>query len=449
MEIFGLQGSHKLSTKLGCNIIKQRTFSNRTDWKGLVEYINAYRLADKRERNYIINEAGDLFKEIETFKTLQNLYKMMHVNVGGTWKEVYNRHVNVSGVWKPLIAGYVKVGGAWKSIFPAGVPDGLIALSDTTISLPYWTEITATYHGKWIRISTGSPGSTGGSNAHSHTKAYIILDYSATTTAANSSGNNSIVHDRHDHDMPDEGEGADYHAHSAVNSYPARKEMRLYESSGALYWPESMYAFWSGTIGDVPEKWSYIAAEDYYPRITTGGSGSLVSADYSDHVHTGNTQSTNETELVDKNTTNKTFIGGDSHSHSFDFSHSHSITLKYFNIILVKATSPDASLPSGLVALSLESTPADGWEDISTLAHERFLRCKSTYSGTGGNTSHDHSHSGVTGYHTVGSTIQANKSGTDTVLDPDPHRHSIWGSSSHPSSNHIPEYVDMRLWKKL
>jgi hypothetical protein len=403
----------------------------RTDWKGLSQYLRDLFYGDEATRAYALREVGRLPLEVND---------TMHVNVGGSWKEITDPQVNVSDTWKEINEGWENVSGTWKQFYGrSSIPDDLIGLSGQAISATGWSEITATYSGYWLRVGS-TYGSTGGANTHGHTNSN---DGGITTSGSQAAPVSTVpsVWGSRAHTHPTK-----YHTHSAVNSYPARKNMRGWISSGTAIFPQNMFCFWNGNSGTIPTGFTYVAANGYYIRFTTGGTGSLNAASYNSHssgtIYTGYRTPSN-IACGPSGPSPQYVYYPTNHRHTCIHSHSHSITLSYLRLVLMYASSDQSEFPAGCV-LPAQTVPADGWTDLTSTYSGRFPQCYSTALGTAGTTSHNHTHSGTTGTATNSSASNLNA----TLVVTSPHNHTISNAKTHSTQNHIPQYVDMKLIRK-
>lgn len=77
---------------------------------------------------------------------------------------------------------------------------GDFILSETTAARSGWTDMSATYEDKFIRLSSGTPLATGGADTHTHTQAAHTHTYSGTTSTNSGSkysgdaGTSSLTH---------------------------------------------------------------------------------------------------------------------------------------------------------------------------------------------------------------------------------------------------------------
>ena len=111
-------------------------------------------------------------------------------------------------------------------------------VSETTAARAGWTDVSATYEDKFIRISSGTPLDTGGANTHTHaagsysagahTHTMTVSTVSATITAGEGDANQATPSHTHTVTAGAGGGGAISGTSASANNIPAYVQIRIW-----------------------------------------------------------------------------------------------------------------------------------------------------------------------------------------------------------------------------
>ncbi|MDD4876037.1 MAG: hypothetical protein PHQ86_02745 [Dehalococcoidales bacterium] len=461
--------------------------SNKTDWKGLDQYINYLYGSDDNDRLYALREVGNIFPKwvsigyhpeqippyiprVKNMIAVQNRgYQAWHPY--GIMAEEERMAVlkYYSGGWVTVASGdsiFQYYDSGWQNVkwakyydgdswitFWSLVPSGFMALF--TSDPAGWTERNTDFHTLYLRGDT-STGITGGSNTHSHSNVTVVMGAVTTSYSGDeySLGLN-VGAPAHTHGT--------YISHTANSQtfYPTYCYYRLFQSPGnaLTHIPSGAKIFWSGTTGDIPTGWTYSSSNNgYHLRVSSSGVGSNVAAYTTGHSTSGNS-STNSTGTGSTRIRSGSTSVADaaiSHNHGINSTshtngHGHSsVTVPYFNVILISADNDTGEIPVGGVApfYAAPGTILDTTWSRVTAADGYLLLPSSSYGGTGGSSTHEHSHTGLYGASTSVAS-QARQTGSGYGMISSNHYHTLSGAA-HPSSteNSFPAYKTLLLYER-
>lgn len=277
------------------------------------------------------------------------------------------------------------------------------------------------------RFTRGAPtfGSSGGSETHQHT-------YSGNTSFA---GDAFTLTDAPQYTHPPDHRHTMSGATSSVSNLPPYKEVVFCQFlAGQLPHRTGSTAF-VGFFETIPAGWNHDTAFD--GRFLRGSviAGSPGGTDTHTHTFSGNTS-----YVSPNSTSNDTYSGPNNRGVGGPHRHSYSGTTNarnhlppYLDMLMARPASAGTSLPPGSIGLFTQLPPL-GWERYAAL-DGRFPRGSSTFGGTGGGESHNHTVSGQTAYADGGDHT---RNSCCTHASYDNHRHSYNLTST--TQNHLPPY---------
>lgn len=361
----------------------------------------------------------------------------VHTKVSGIWKEVTELHVKVSDVWKGITEGWVNISGVWKQFFSSGrLPENLIAFS-ISATVTGWSkmdgvEASPTLIGKYPKVAN-SQGGIGGALTHTHASFSGFSGYNGTLK---SGGFATVQADNNQH------RHSINHTHPAENNEPPYLNILPVTNGDEI--KTTMFLFYNGA--SAPAGWSVesTAYNKFFKGASTpsGGSGSV------NHSHSS---------LTDQN-----FSIGTNRAHSaqgtyfaFSGNHNHATTHihsggqnepLWTGLLPVKPNSDTVEIPSGIIAFFKGSVIPTGWS-VYSAADQRWIKGKSTGTGSGGVNSHNHVLTGV--LNTAGSRRNGG-SGTIYIHGRNNigigHNHTM--NHSHNTVDNIPPYQELMFLKK-
>ena len=461
--------------------------SNKTDWKGLGQYVQALQ-GDKKDKEYALKEVGNIFPyQVPTLEHkdrmpnyIPKIKNVIAVQYKGKDKWEFYGHMNIEeraavikrytgAAWQTVNAnegfkyynaGWIDVecakyydGASW-IIFYTLIPTELTILRTSSTAANNWHDNTALLSGKFFYTDDSRGLGTTAINTHSHNSVTINF---GDSTPARIAKRDSILFER----SGKWGHGP----HSSIShTAPTATFIPNYSSflhyihttaTGAII-PSGSILFWSGTIGNVPSDWTYRSTNNNNMiRIDTGATGANVGGTTGSHlsltVYSGYTTSSEAENAIGSGLTCNDF--NQTHRHSFSDEHVNNHTPSYFNVILMVADSDRSKIPLNGVAAYWDTPGAilgTAYTRVSA-ADDRLLRPSTAYGTTGGAATHVHTNTVGGTNENIGTVNVLSNTGTPIMypLIGITHGHLNAGSANHDARTNFPANYRVLLYKRI
>lgn len=369
-------------------------------------------------------------------KDVQNEYRLRtktDANLGST------ANVFVGGTEN---SPYLELGGI---VSASSIPDNVCIFwdNDTTTPGTGWTEITSTYEGKAIKISTTSLTTSAGTS-HTHTLTGSIPLWSGSVV--NYGDGNPGAVSAHSHEVSS--------ASDASTPLPRHINYRIFKKNSST----TEYEFPDGAIimydqAAAPDGWqaqSSVGYDGYYAALSTTG---LNQVNPGTHTHTFN---------IPTGTAAGSLAQSDSGTNGPAFGHNHTIVgtlatadlatweLDYVSFNFIKKTGESDSWDGvnryAYCLFATTGTSSNGWTEDTTY-NGKFLKIGSSLPSTGAAANFGHTHVGGT-FTTSTESARWGNGGYHATGYAGPHTHQVTLNSASGSVSNPPS-VTFRLFKKI
>jgi hypothetical protein len=313
--------------------------------------------------------------------------------------------------------------------------NNFVALSDQTTCATGWTQI-SDLNDRFPRGAT-SYGGTGGSSSHSHSGSTNTSSQSAYVSALSIAWGTAYAR-------------ATSHSHSVTYSTTTDSHLPPYENmhyceKSKLDIPTNHITMFDAST---PTGWTrYSSLDNRFPRgATSGFGGSNVgdtggSATHSHTISFSVGSASHSTYILVAWSPSVNSVLGTSHTHTItDQSISGDNLPPYLNMVFAKKNSSGTLSSEKPIYILDTATMPLGWERFTAL-DDKFPRGASSYGGTGGSSTHNH-----TGSATTGNAINTGNVNSGSSQMMPNHTHTL--SWSTDSKDTTPPYLDVVFAKR-
>ena len=331
------------------------------------------------------------------------------------------------------------------------IPDGLVIFWSNSVTTPGtgWTEVTGVE--KYLRVSTGTIGATGGSPSHTHT-------FSGTTGSASTSISlNTKVWGEEGWSEGTNPHWLSSHTHSIsrtsssgtlkVRFTTLRMFKRVRGDGAALYsFPQNAILLWSDSAA--PTGWTKIEGNNGYYIVQ--GTSNLLQNVVGTHTHTisGNTATASgTTKNLFQGIWPSVYVPTVDHVHALSGTSSSSGELEtsFLGFMAIRAGTSQGASTAHIYVPSVEAT-ATGWTDRTSTYNGRHLKITDAGISTGSSTlAHTHT---ISPSLATGAEIRRTYSDhTSETFARTTHVHSVSTITSGSTTPSV-EYYNVRLFSK-
>lgn len=320
---------------------------------------------------------------------------------------------------------YLTADGATADTTEAAYAGNLITLN--TVACPSgWTSLSGTAETFDAKFPQGAStyGTTGGSSTSSHTQASCTSGASTVNSVAGSATGVALARHTHTHSVRS-------NITNNTSVWPSYVDVPFCSKSKLDFVSGQMALFATAA----PTGWTRITALDSaFPRGaasygTTGGATTHT------HSTTNGGSTASATETMTGVEGSRGGVGSHTHSTVATTTGAGTHTPAYLNMVFASRDA-DGAIPAGGITLT-DTIPPLGWSRFTAL-DSKFPRGASTYGGTGGSATHNHS---VSINPNVGGGTQKNAEDNGFSISETNHDHSTCSTTASASSN-TPPYVD-------